>query len=244
VRRGLFWVQFALLVLTVVGFAGLGKVLYPRLSGNKLPSGNGAEWVSVEGFVNAPGPKAVTLTKEELLDLALYGAPVLLAALFVAYGRLRASGVPRTSGARTQFALSSLFGLVGVAGLFGWFAFGRLQMFDAEKYSYFALVLLLPLAEFWFLTAVAASGVALSRPKAVRAVGRVAFVVALGAFAATLGWELYRENLRTKLPADDLPVYEQGALLFGWLLLTVAYWRAVRHVRVAAREFLDAAAGA
>jgi len=239
VRRGLFWVQFALLWLSLIGFVGFGKAVYVR-TGNELPKGDGTSWVSIEGYINSPGPNAAPLTKSEILDLACYGVPVLLAGLLIVLGRLIASGGPRNSGSRGLFALSGLFALVGLAALFGTALLDWLLMKNEQKYTRDAAVLLLPLAEFWFLTALTASGVALKRPKAARAVGAVGFVFALAAFVVVLGWDLYVENWRPKKPDAEVKMYEQAAFLLGWLLLIGVYWRAVRSVRGAAREFIDA----
>ena len=54
-----------------------------------------------------------------------------------------------------------------------------------------------------------------------------------------LGWSLYLEHGRPKKLDDDIKLYEQAALLAGWLMLVFVYWRAVRNVRSAAREYLD-----
>jgi cell division protein FtsX len=96
-------------------------------------------------------------------------------------------------------------------------------------------------AEFWFLNGLTASGVALKRPKAARAVGAVGFVFFLVAAAATLGWKVYYEQFRPKPPNEDWLLYEQAGVMIGWLLMIGVYWRAVSHVRGAIREFLDAA---
>jgi hypothetical protein len=239
-RRGLFWVQFALLWLSLVGFVGFGKLVMVR-TGNELPKGDGAEWVSIEGYVNS-GQNAVQMNKTELLDLALYGGPVLLACVLMVFGRLVASGAPRSSGARGLFSLSALFGLIGFAALFASFIFERFLMKQEHHYTWYAFLLLVPPAEFWFLTGLTASGLALKRPKTARAVGAIAFVGALAAFAATLGWELYVEYGRPKKPDEDIKLYEQAALMLGWLLLVGLYWRAVRNVRVGAKEYLDTVA--
>jgi phage FluMu protein Com len=241
-RRGLFWVRFGLLFLFLIGFAGIGKSLYSKFVG-KLPEGDGTEWVSIPEYVNAPGQKAVALNKTELLDLALYGGPVLLGSLFIVLGRLIASRAPRHSGARGLFAFSALFGFAGTAALFVWFAFAKMQLREEEKYAQLALLILLPLAEFWFLTALTASGLALMAPKTAGAVGTVGFLAALTAFTATLGWDLYQQNWRLNNLNDDLRMYEQAALLLGWLILVGSYWRAVGKVRRGAREFLDTVAG-
>jgi hypothetical protein len=165
--------------------------------------------------------------------------PVLLAAVCVVFGRLIASGAPRSSGARGLFALAALGALVGFAALFGSFVFDYLRMEDERYYLERGYMVLLPLAEFWFLTGLTASGLALKRPRAARAVGAVGFVFALGAVAATLGWTLYVRNGRPKPVDDDVRMYEQAALMLGWLLAVGVYWRAVRNVRVAAQEYID-----
>lgn len=238
VRRGLFWVQFALLLLSLIAFVGFGKVVYERSVG-PLPKGDGADWVKIEGYINDGGPNSVPLKKEDLLNLACYGLPVLLACVPLAFGRLIASGAPRSSGARGLFALSGLFALIGLGALVASFAFERLLLKDEFKYTWYGFLLLVPLAEFWFLTGLAASGMALKRPRAARAVGAVGFVFALTAFVATLGWELYVDFGRKHVGADDRKLLEQGALMMGWLLLIGVYWRAVRNVRSAAKEYLD-----
>ena len=243
VRRGLFWVQFALLWLAVIGLVGIGKVALARV-GVELPRGDGKEWVSIEGYVNAPGPNAVPLQKEDLLNLALYGIPAFVGGVCLVFGRLIASGAPRSSGARGLYGFSAMFALLGLVGLFGWFTFGKLLMKDEERYTLYLFLLTMPLAEFWFLTAVTASGVALKRPRTARAVGVVGLLLALAAFVAIpdMGWGLYKEHLRPKSP-DDARLYEQAALAVGWLLVLGAYWRAVRNVRSAAKEYLDTVEG-
>ena len=236
VRRGLFWVQFALLWLSLIGFIGFGKVVYVR-TGNELPKGEG--WIEIEGYINSADPNAIQLTKTDELNLLLYGLPVLFAGIAAVFGRLVASGAPRSSGARGLFAFSAFFALIGFAGLLGSFLFDKLLMKEYYRYTGFAFLLLMPLAEFWFLTALTACGVALKRPRSARAVGAVGFAFALTAFAATLGWELYVELSRGKKPDADTLLYEQAGLMLGWLLLVGLYWRAVRNVRGAAQEFLD-----
>ncbi|MBM3979128.1 MAG: hypothetical protein FJ304_02365 [Planctomycetes bacterium] len=241
VRRGLFWVQIALLFVSLIAFIGFGKAVYARSAG-PLPKGDGADWVKIEGYVNDGSPNAVPLRKEDLLDLACYGLPVLLACVPLTLGRLIAGGAPRNSGARGLFALSAMFTLVGLGALVASFGFERLLMKDEYKYTWGGFLLLVPLAEFWFLTGLTSCGMALKRPRAARAVGAVGFVFALTAFVATLGWSLYVDHLREKPLTDDWKLMEQGALMLGWLLLVGVYWRAVRNVRSAAKEYLDAVA--
>jgi hypothetical protein len=75
-----------------------------------------------------------------------------------------------------------------------------------------------------------------------RSVGTIGFLAGLAAFIPTLGWILYTNpewNLRPRPLTEDWIMYEQAALLIGWLLLIGVYWRAVRGVRVAIREALS-----
>ncbi len=237
VRRGLFWVQFGLFWLALIGFVGLGKSVYERSVG-PLPKGDGAEWVSIDGFINSAGQNAIPLRKEEMIDIAAYGVPVIFASILIVFGRLVASGGPRMSGSRGLFALSSLFGLLAFISLFATFLFSE-AFPDYSRYGFMAFAFLAPLAEFWCLTAITACGVALRRPSVPRAVGAVAFVAALFAAGVTAGWEVYKYHWRPRVPDQDIVMYEQAILLLGWLLLVGVYWRAVRGVRVAAREYLD-----
>lgn len=235
VRRGLFWVQFALFFLALVGFVEFGKTVAAR-TGTELPTGEGQ--IKIEGYINS-GANSVPLTKTDELNLLLYGLPVVLAGLLAVFGRVIAGGAPRSSGARGMFALSGLFLLVGLAGLILSVCFDRLLMKDEYRYAWTGVLLLVPLAEYWFLTALTACGLALKRPRTARAVGLVGFVAALGAFAGLLGWDLYKQFGRPKVPDADILLYEQAAMMLGWLLLIGVYWRAVRNVRSAAQEFLD-----
>jgi len=237
VRRGLFWVQFGLFWMLLIGFVGLGKTIYSRTQG-PLPKGDGTDWVSIEGFINAPGPNSIPVKKEQMIDLAAYGAPVILASLLIVIGRLVASGGPRMSGSRGLFALSSLFGLLGFISLIATYLFAE-AFPDYSRYAWSSFLIITPLAEFWFLTAITASGLALKRPQTARAVGFLAFLGALGAFAGTLGWELYKQEVRAKNPNEDWLLYQDIAFTVAWFLMIVAYWRSVRNVRVAAREFID-----
>jgi hypothetical protein len=235
VRRGLFWVQFALFWLSLLGFVGFAKAVLAR-TGNELPKGDG--WIQIEGYINE-GQNAIKLTKTDELNLLMYGLPVVFACGFFVLGRMIASNAPRSSGARGLFTFSALFGLLGFGAMFASVLFKKLLMEDVYHYTWIGFLLVAPLAEFWFLSALTASGVALKRPKAARAVGLIGFTLALAAFVATLGEELYVQNWRPKPVDDDIRMYEQAALLLGWLFLIGVYWRAVRNVRVAAREFLD-----
>lgn len=237
VRRGLFWVQFGLLWLSLIGFVGLGKTIYSRQQG-PLPKGDGADWVSIEGFINAPGPNSIPVKKEQMIDLACYGGPVILASILIVIGRLVASGGPRMSGSRGLFALSSLFGLLGFISLVATYLFAE-AFPDYSRYAWSTFLIIAPLAELWFLIAITASGLALKRPQTARAVGFLAFLGALGAFAGTLGWELYKQEVRAMNPGEDWPLYQDIAFTVAWLLMILAYWRSVRNVRVAAREFID-----
>jgi hypothetical protein len=238
VRRGLGWVQLALLALALIGFIPFGKALAAR-QGVELPSGEG--WIKIEGYVNE-GANSIKLTKTEELTLALYGVPLFFGGIFMVFGRLIASGGPRSSGSRSLFACSCLFLLFGFAGLLLSFYFDKLLLKEEFHYSWLGFLLLAPLAEAWFLIGLTACGLALKRPGVARGVGTLVFIFALGAFAATIGWELYVMFGRPKKPDADILMYEQAALMLGWVLMIGVYWRAVRGVRVGAREYIDTVA--
>jgi hypothetical protein len=239
-RRGLFWVQFALCWLLLVGFVELGKTLYERQVG-PLPRGDGADWVMIEGFINSGGQNGIPVSKEELLNLAAYGIPATLAALLAFFGRLAAGGAPRRSGARGLFGASSLFTLLAFIAL----AAAALFSTSFEKESRMAaeaFTILAPLAEFLFLVGLACCGVALRRPGTARAVGFLAFLLAAMVAFRTFGWGYVEKELRA-LPGPDQKLYAQAAFAGGWFLLIAAYWLAIRGVRRSAREFIEAATG-
>lgn len=237
VRRGLFRVQFGLFLLALMAFVGFGKMVAAR-TGNELPTGPG--WIKIDGYINDPAAvNSVPLTKTEELNLAFYGLPVMLGGLLIVFGRITAGGAPGSSGARGMFALSGLFLLIGLAGLLMSVLFDFILMRDEYRYTRTAFLVLAPLAEYWFLTSLTACGLALKRPKVARAVGLIGFVAAVGLFAYLLGWDLYKQFGRPKAPDADVLLYEQGAIMLGWLLLIGVYWRAIGGVRSAAREFLD-----
>jgi hypothetical protein len=239
-RAGLCWVLFGLFWLTIPGFVGLGKFLYTR-GGNSLPEGQG--WVSIPGYVNDDNAaNAISMTKQEQLDVALYAVPVLLGGLCLTFGRLTAGAAPRSSGSGGLFACSGLFTLLGLAALVTAAACDKLLFHTEYIYAGLAFLILSGVAEFWFLTGLTASGLALQRPRVARAVGTVGFMFGLAAFLPTLGWMLYNNpdwNLRPRPLTDDWTLYEQAALMVGWLLLIGVYWRAVRGVRVAIRDALN-----
>jgi hypothetical protein len=211
--------------------------MYTR-SGNQLPQGDG--WVRVPGYVN-DGPNSILRTKPEQLEAALYAVPVIIGGLCLSFGRLTAGAAPRSSGAGGLFACSGLFTLLGLAALVTAAGCDKLLFKTEYMYAALAFLILASVAEFWFLTGLTASGLALQRPKVARAVGMVGFMFALAAFIPTLGWILYTNpdwKLRPSPMNDEWNLYEQAALLIGWLLLLVVYWRAVRGVRVAIRDAL------
>jgi hypothetical protein len=235
-RSGLCWVLFGLFWLSIPGFVGFGKLVYVR-SGNELPKGDG--WV-IPGYVNE-GHNAVRMTKLQQIDALLYAVPVIVGGLCLTFGRLTAGAAPRSSGASGLFAFSGLFTLLGLAALITAAACRPDLLNFSREYEYAGLGFLMlgGLAEFWFLTGLTASGLALHRPSVARAVGLLGFLLALAAFIPTLGWMLYtfpQWNLRPSPLTDDWILYEQAALMLGWLLMIGVYWRAVRGVRVAIRE--------
>jgi hypothetical protein len=231
-------VLFGLFLLALPGFAGFAKVMAAR-SGVELPRGPGDDWVQIPGYVNTNEPNVIQMSKEELVDGAAYGLPVFLGLLFVSFGRLTCGAAPRSSGAKGMFAFSGLFSFAALAGLV--IAVGSWRLFFDDWYWYSLRGFLITglAAEFWFLAGLAASGSVLKRPSAPRAVGMLGFVVALLAAVATIGWKVYDDRFRPHPLTEDFRMYEQAALMVGWLLVVICYWRAVRAVRGGIREFLD-----
>lgn len=239
-RAGLCWVLFGLFWLTIPGFVGFGKLVYTRGVG-PLPQGDG--WVSIPGYVNDDAAQnAIRMTKADQLDVALYALPVILGGLCLTFGRLTAGAAPRISGSGGLFACSGLFTLLGLAALVGAAALDKL-LFRAEfAYAAIGFLVLAGAAEFWFLTGLTASGLALKRPSVARAVGTVGFMFALAAAIPTLGWMAYTNpewKLRPNPLNDDWRLYEQAGIMIGWLLLIGVYWRAVRGVRLAISDSLS-----
>jgi hypothetical protein len=232
----------------LIGFVGVGKLGYERATGNPLPKGDGKEWVSIEGFINADDKNAVPVSKEEIIDLACYGIPILLGSILMVFGRLIASGGPRMSGSRSLFAFSSLFMLLSLVAIAASVLFANAFPKEA-RYGREALVFLLPLAEFWFVIALVACGLALKRPGTARRVGFLGFVFLLTAlltFGGVLHSELfktfYMKELKPQIPAAEVRMVEQGGIAVGWLVIIFAYWLSVRSVRVGAREYMDTVA--
>jgi len=244
-RAGLSWVLFGLFWLTIPGFVGFGKLIYTRSAG-ALPQGEGG--VRIPGYVNDNDVQnSVRMTKTDQLDVALYAAPVLLGGLCLTFGRLTAGAAPRSSGASGLFAGSGLFTLLALAGLLTAAVCHKDRLNIPEGYGYAAIGFLIfgALAEFWFLNGLTASGLALNHPRVARSVGLIGFLFALAAFVPTVGWTLYTEpqwKLRPAPLTEEWKLYEQAALMIGWLLVIGMYWRAVRGVRMAIRETLDATA--
>lgn len=237
VRRGLFWVQFALFWVSLLGFVGFGKMVYERAVG-PIPTGDG--WLKVDGYLNTPDQNAIQLSKSDEIDLLAYGLPICMAGVALTFGRLTASGGPRNSGARGLFACGGLLTFVSFVALLATVVCDKMLFRTEGRYAYLALLILAPLAEFWFLVGLTACGSALKRPRVARAVGAVGFVFALIPALATVGWEQYVANGRPRKPDADWLLYEQAALMIGWLILVGTYWRAVRGVRVAANDFAAA----
>lgn len=236
-RAGLSWVLFALFLLALPGFVGFAKAVCVR-AGVDLPRGPGGDWISISGYLNSPEPNAVKVSKEQLLDAVLYGVPVFMGGLFLAFGRLTCGAAPRSSGAKGMFALSGVFTFAALAGLV--FAVGCYVLLFEEEYKYArpGVLIVAAVAEFWFLTALAASGSALKRPRAARAVGLLGFFVALMVAFATIGWRVYEKSYRPTPLTDDAGLYEHAAQMLGWLLVVGLYWRAVGAVRAAISDFL------
>lgn len=238
-RAGLCWVLFGLFWLSIPGFVGFGKIVYTRATGEDLPEGQG--WVEIPGYVNSDASGSIRMTKLEQLDVALYAFPVILAGLCLILGRLIAGAAPRSSGASGLFAWSGILTLLALAGLITAAVADRLLFKETYYYAGLGFLMTGSLAEFWFLTALAASGAALKRPRAPRSVGLVGLVFMLTALVPTVGWKLYYQEFRPKAAdlTEDWRLYEQAAIMLGWLLLIGVYWRAVRTVRMAISDFVQ-----
>jgi hypothetical protein len=246
-RRGLGWVRFGLLFVLLLGFVELGKAAYVVAKG-PLPTGDGAEWVSIDGFINSVGENAIPVPKEQLLDLACYGPLLLLAFVCLLFGRMIAGGAPRASGSGGLFGLSALFTLAWFVLLVAAVMF-RQAFPPVSRYAAQGFLVALPLAEFFFVIGVTACGLALKRPGAAKAVGLFGFLLALAAVAGTIGWQVYAEHARPKPPTAQVAMYEWAVFAGAWLLVVLAYRHAAGVVRRAAREFVEtvedkAAAGA
>ncbi len=243
VWRGLFWVQFGLLFVALLGFVGFGEAIYARAVG-ELPTSKDPGVVKIDGYVNTADRDAIPLSKAEELDLLVYGVPIFMAGFLMTIGRLFSGGGPRSSGARGLFVFSGVVTLVAFIALLASEVCKKMLFRDEAAYAVLTLMVCAPLAEFWFLTGLTASGLALKRPGVARAVGVVVFLFAMIPVIATVGWDQYLLHAgrpKEKDPAlVDWRMYEQAALLIGWLILVGAYWRAVRGVRVGAFEFIAA----
>lgn len=244
-RAALCWVLLGLFFFTIPGFVGFGKVIYTRIPeyGGELPKGKG--WIEIPPYVNSDDANSIQMTKEDQLNVALYALPVLLGALFITFGRINAGAAPSNSGARGLFFWSGIFSLLALVGLVMATLTNPAYLNIPDWYHSAAVGFLVTasLAEFWFLTGLATSGVALKRPRTARAVGLVGLIFGLTALVPTVAWPLYVSEIRPKGDdfTDDWKFYEQAALMIGWLLLIGVYWRAVRLVREAIREFLEKA---
>jgi hypothetical protein len=241
-RGGLFWVLFALLLLTIPGIVGFAKIVCERAN---VPLPHGKGFITIPGVVNDGDGVTFSMDADAQLDALAYGVPILLAGLMLSLGRMTCGSAPRSSGAKGMYAMSGLFTLVALSGL-GIAAvclkvlnyYAEVSIREIFAYAATGGLIAFLASEFWFLTALAASGSSLKRPKAARSVGTLGFFVALLAAAATIGKEQYLLHFRPKV-TDDLLMYEQAALMLSWLLLIGLYWRAVRNVRAAIRDFLE-----
>lgn len=241
-RGGLFWVQFALVWFALIAIVPVGKIVYERAVG-ALPKGDGADWVKIDGVLNTPGADAIQLAKEDLLNMLVYGLPIIIGGLAFAFGRVTAGAAPRNSGAKGLFAFSGLITLLALAGYLTAVVCERVAYREYASYGLWTARIGGALGEFWFLLALAATAATLRRPAAVRTVGLFALVVGLAVAVYFLGWDLYLQKIgpeigrpKTVEPGSDWLFYEAAVTLLGWLVLIGTYWRAVGGVRAAIKE--------
>lgn len=236
VLMGLFWIA-------LLGFIPAGKVVYERSVG-PLPAGDGADWVKLDGVINTPGENAIQLDQTELLNLALYGLPVLFGGMALSFGRVTAGAVPRNSGAKGLFVFSGLITLLALAGYITYVVCERVAYREIGGYGLWTARIGGALGEFWFLLALAAAGATLKRPASVRTVGFLSLVIGLGVALYFIGWDVLLTKLGPEIgrpkrpePGTEWVYYEAAAVLLGWLILIGTYWRAVRGVRTAISEY-------
>jgi hypothetical protein len=239
-RGGLLWVQFGLFWFALIGAVPFGKMVYERSVG-ELPKGPG--WVKIDGYVNTPDRDAVQISKREEINLLAYGVPVLLGGLCLVFGRVTCGAAPRSSGAKGLFVFSGLATLVALTAALTMPVCEKSGFTQVYGYARSAVLVCLPLGEFWFLIALAAAGATLRRPAAVRSVGLFALVVGLAAAVIIAGWDAWLKYGvqigRPKVPDADWLLYEEAAKMLGWLLVIGMYGRAVRATRWAIRDHLD-----
>ncbi len=101
-RGGLWWVRTAAWLFLIPVLALNGLRLFEHFSGP----------LAFGGVLNA-----AWLPPAQELDLALFGVPVALGLLFLVFGRLSFSGVPRKSGGRGLALFASLATLTAFGGL-------------------------------------------------------------------------------------------------------------------------------
>ncbi len=208
-RRGLFWVQFALCWFMLIGFVEFGKSIYERQVG-PLPKGDGAGWVTIDGFINSGGQDAIPVQKEEMINLAAYGIPGVLGLLLAAFGRLVASGAPRRSGACGLFSASSLFTLLALIALAAAAVFST-SFKELSLQGQKAFILLVPLTEFLFLVGLVCCGMALNHPGTARTVGFLAVLLTGMIATREFGWSYIEAELQKSLPQAQAPAPVPGA---------------------------------
>ena len=238
-KGGLFWVLMGLFFLALPGFVPFGKQIYERSAG-ELPTDKDPGMVKIEGYVNTDDKDSVKINKAEELKYLAYGAPLLLAGFCLTLGRLTAGAAPRESGAKGLYAFSGMFTLIAVTGLVGFYVGKQLGFDDIRDYSKQGFIFGVVLAEFWFLIALAATAATVKQPGAVRTVGIFSLCVGLGVLIYFVGWDEYVKHTgRGAKPDAQVLLWEDAALLIGWLILIGSYYRAVKRTRVGIRSWLD-----
>jgi hypothetical protein len=189
--------------------------------------------------MNTDDDGAIRMKKEEQIEILAYGVPAILGGLFLSFGRLTCGSAPRSSGAKGMFAFSGLFTFAALVAFVGAAVCEKLLFRETYRQLGIGFLILGGAAELWFLAGLASSGVALKRPNVARAVGLIGFTFCVIATIPTIVWPVYLQEFRPKPLSDDWILYEKSALMLGWLLAIAFYWRAVRGLRRAIRDFLE-----
>ncbi|MCS7021353.1 MAG: hypothetical protein NZU63_05960 [Gemmataceae bacterium] len=236
-RAGLTGMWLGLLLLIIPGLVEAGKFGYVR-TGNQLPQGTG--WVRIPGYINDTAPGSIEMSKQQQLDILLYGLPVLLGMILVGFGRLTCGAVPSETGARGLFAGSGLFTLLGGATLLAAGGAYTLRL-EAEAWQLLMVTFLLSgLAEVWCLMGMCTIAIHLRRPAVPRAAGLLVLLVGLWIAWAIYARPLYGSHWRPQLAGQaDITLWEHIVFALAYVVTLAIYLRAVAQTRRAVGQHLE-----